>query len=176
MKIKPFILLLTLLLLLMPFTVVFAQAGEPPTPPQGDSISGIADLLTSADLKRAGIVLFLVFGNWLAALLVSISNNTFDSKKVPEFFGKTFLPFVGGFVLFEAALHILSPSMILDAFGTDASAQFATGFDASFLWVTFGSILVSVGRSFVGNLSALLSVIVAGSKRLAALAVPPKPE
>lgn len=171
-KFKFFTLLLVLALVAIP-TIVFAQDPQPPTPSaDGGTISSVTDLLTPGDLKRAGIALFLIFGNWLAAVLVSIAHSTFDAKKLPEFFIKTVIPFVGGFILFEAALHVLAPSEILEAFGKDVSAQFATGFDASFLWITFGSILTSVGRSFIGNISALFGVISDGSKKLAAKATP----
>lgn len=171
-KFKFFTLLLVLALVLIP-TVVFAQDPQPPTPSaDGGTISSVTDLLTSGDLKRVGIVLFLVFANWIAAVLVSVAHSTFDAKKLPEFFIKTVIPFVGGFLLFESAIHVLTPSALLEAFGKDVSTQFATGFDASFLWITFGSILVSVGRSFVGNISALFGVISDGSKALAAKATP----
>lgn len=177
MKIKLFSLLILLAVLVMPFTVVFAQDGQPPTSAGDDVvISGVTDLLTSGDLKRVGIVLFLVFGNWLAAVLVAIAHSTFDAKKLPEFFTKTAIPFIGGLILFEASLHVLAPSEILAAFGKDFSTQFDTGFDASFLWITYGSILTSVGRSFVGNIAALWGVISDGSKKLAAKATPEKSE
>lgn len=177
MKIKLFSLLILLAVLVMPFTVVFAQDPFPPVPGAEDGvISAVTDLLTSGDLKRVGIVLFLVFGNWLAAVLVSIAHSTFDAKKLPEFFTKTAIPFIGGLILFEASLHVLAPSELLAAFGKDFSTQFDTGFDASFLWITYGSILTSVGRSFVGNIAALWGVISDGSKKLAAKATPEKSE
>lgn len=175
MKIKFISLLILLVLIVMPLTVVFAQDPQPPVPAGEDgTIPSVTDLLTDGDLKRVGIVLFLVFGNWLAAVLVAISSGTFDAKKLPEFFVKTAIPFIGGLIIFEAALHVLAPSAILAAFGKEFSAQFNAGFDASFLWITFGSILTSVGRSFVGNISALFRVIADGSKALAAKATPGK--
>lgn len=132
----------------------------------------LSTLLTIPDLKRAGIVLFLVLGNWLCASLVALSQGTFDFKKAPEFFTKTFLPFVGGFLLFEAGLHILTPSALYDAFGKTAGDQMTTVLDAGTLWVTFGTIFMAVGKSFVTNLATLLGVVVGGAQKLAAANTP----
>lgn len=133
-------------------------------------------LLSQPDLKRAGIVLFLVLGNWLCASLVALSQGTFDFKKAPEFFTRTFLPFFGGFILLEAGLHILAPSVIIDAFKeAPLDPNVANVFDASTLWLVFGTVLMALGKSFVSNLSALLGVIVGGAQKLAKANTPQQP-
>ena len=167
--------LLTLILLTVLFVVPVASAqdSQPPVAEpiavvdEDNPVSGVVSLLDDSDLKRTGIVLFLVIGNWLAASLVAISQSRFDSKKIPDFFVRTLLPFVGGLILFQAAIHVLSPASLLEAFGADVSAQFASTFDAGFLWIAFGSILVSVAVSFVKNITALISVVSIGAQKLA---------
>lgn len=185
LKILPLLVLCAALLIPM---IAQAQEPEPPIPaaptvltvPGAGFFDSLVGLLTLPDMKRAGIVLFLVLGNWLCASLVAISQGRFDFHKAPEFITKTLLPFFFGFVIFQAALHVLSPSALADAFGKPISDSTALIFDAGTLWIAFGTILLSVGKSFVSNLSALLGVVVGGAQRLAAAATPapkaaPKP-
>jgi len=133
-------------------------------------MSSIFSGLTEGDIRRVAILLFLIFFNFIFAVVGSLmrggfnpANGGLDPKKLPEFIYKHVLPYIVGFAFFEVFLHFLPPSQmattlfdtkpttLIDISGVDVSKPWAW-LDPAVLWIGYSSIVVMLVKQVFSNL------------------------
>lgn len=126
-------------------------------------------LLTAQDMQRVGIIALLIFINWASASLVALSQGKFDTKKFPQFFLRDFLPYVIGFALMQATMHIgLALSNLAGAaVSKEVSETWTKIFNNTQLYGVFGALLIRYGYSTAQNFSTLFGTLVGKSQELA---------